>query len=239
MAPKDSAGERIDPASAEIGAETKDFNRTIAAEAFGSGILAFIVVAAGILGERFAIHNIGLALLMTVLAGSAAFMVLVRAFGAFAPCYFNPALAFVLTLAGRMKPQMGAVYAANHIVAAFLGVMIAHLVTNTGLVQVASQIQIGEGVWLGEFLGTMLFVLVLLMAMGPSSDRLPLTGGLSLLAIALATPSISFANPALTLARALTDSFTAIRLTDALIIAAVQMLAALCAWGVRVWFSRR
>ncbi len=114
--------------------------------------------------------------------------------------------------------------------------MTAHLVTNTGLVQVATQIQTGEGVWLGEALGTALFVLAMLFIAEKSPERASVIGALALLAIALTTPSISFANPALTLARALTDSFTAIRLEDALVILAVQLVAAVGAWLAFIWF---
>jgi hypothetical protein len=129
----------------------------------------------------------------------------------------------------------GLIRAGAQIAAAFLGVMLAHLVTNTGLVQVAGQIQTGEGVWLGEFLATALFVFAMLAAARGSTGSAALTGALCLLASALATPSTSLANPALTLARALTDSFLSIRLSDALLIAAIQMIAAIAAWAAYRW----
>lgn len=213
--------------------------KPLAAEAIGSGLFAFIVVAAGILAERFAIHDIGLALLMTALAGAGAFTVLAFALRPLSPAYFNPALALVSAIEGRLPLMAALSTAAVQIAAAFLGVMAAHLVTNTGLVQVASQLQSGEGVWLGEFFGTGIFVFAMLAIARRDTGLSAVIGGASLLAIALATPSVSFANPALTLARALTDSFTAIRLTDAAVICGVQFLAALGAVSLRAWLFPR
>jgi len=236
MAADDGADGRLGAAQARRQAEPADLSRIIVAEAAGSGLLAFFVVAAGILGERYAIHNVGLALLITALTGASAFFVLARTLGAIAPTFFNPALALAFGLAGRIGLTTALLCAAAQIAAAFLGVMTAHLVTNTGLVQVATQIQTGEGVWLGEALGTALFVLAMLFIAEKSPERASVIGALALLAIALTTPSISFANPALTLARALTDSFTAIRLEDALVILAVQLVAAVGAWLAFIWF---
>lgn len=213
--------------------------RTITAEAIGAGMLTFLIVAAGILGERFAIDNIALASLITALAGAAAFAVLARALTPAAVAYFNPAMALAFILSGRIDVLTGVLCAAAQIAAAFLGVMIAHIVTNTGLVQVATQIQTGEGVWLGEFLGAGLFVFALLSVMHRRPERASLTGAFCLLTIALATPSTSSANPALTLARTLTDSFTAIRLMDAVAIAGIQLAAAIVAFALYRWLTPR
>jgi glycerol uptake facilitator-like aquaporin len=209
----------------------------IAAEAAGCGLLTFLIVAAGLLAERQG-GSIALAVLVTALAGAAGFLVLTRILSLWAACGFNPALAFALILSGRLDLITGILIAVAQIAAAFLGVMLAHLVANTGLVQVATQIQTGTGVWTGEFLGTGLFVFAMLSLTARGREALiPLTGALALLAISLATPSLCFANPALTLARSLTDSFTAIRLADATVIAGVQCLAALGAWFLHQWLS--
>jgi glycerol uptake facilitator-like aquaporin len=210
----------------------------MAMEAVGSGLLTVLIVAAGLLAERHAGGSVALAVLITALAGAAGFLILTRAFAPWADSGFNPALALAFMLSGRVDMVTGLLSAAAQIAAAFLGVMLAHLVCNTGLVQVATQIQTGPGVWTGEFLGTGLFVFAMLSLTARGRETLiPLTGALALLAIALATPSLCFANPALTLARALTDSFTSIRLLDAAIIAGVQCLAALGAWLLHLWLT--
>jgi glycerol uptake facilitator-like aquaporin len=211
----------------------------LAAEAAGSGILSFIIVAAGLMAERGAGGSVALATLITALAASAGLLALSRALSPWAPCLFNPALALTAILGGRLDLVTGILSAAAQIGAGFFGVMVAHLTTNTGLVQVATQIQTGPGVWTGEVLGTGVFVFTVLtlQARGGRETPVALSGAVALLAIALATPSLCLANPALTLARALTDSFTAIRLTDAAQIAGLQCLAAIAAWLLTWWLS--
>jgi glycerol uptake facilitator-like aquaporin len=206
-----------------------DVTRMLVAESVGSGILSFLVVAAGVLAERYAGGNIGLAILITALSAAAGFAVLARVFSAVAPSLFNPAFAFSLALSGRMPLISALLAGATQIAAACLGVMIAHMVTNTGLVQIATAIQAGWPVWTGECLAAGLVIFVWLRVSATAPRALPLFGALSLLAVALATPSLSFANPAITLARGLTDSFTSIRLADAGLILVGQFVGALVA----------
>lgn len=209
--------------------------RMLVAEATGAGALTFLVVATGILSERYAGGNIALAILTTALAAAAGFAGLARAFAGLAPSLFNPAFAVALALSGRL-PLVGALTAgAAQMAAACAGVMLAHIVTNTGRVQVATQIQTGLPVWLGEFIAGALVIFVLLRVTATTSRGAPLFGGLALLAAALATPSLSLANPAITLARGLTDSFTSIRLEDAGLIVACQFAGALVAALASAW----
>ena len=217
-----------------------DIAQRLAAEALGTGLLTFLIVASGVLAERHAGGSIALAVLMTALTGAAGFLVFARILSPSAASGFNPALTLALILTRRVDLMTGLCMAAAQIAASFLGVMLAHLVTNTGLVQVATQLATGPGVWGGEFLGTGLFVFAVLSLTASGREALiPLTGASALLAIALATPSLSFANPALTLARSLTDSFTAIRLIDAGVIAGIQLLAALAAWLLHLSLSAK
>ena len=207
----------------------------LVAEGVGSGILSFLVVAAGILGERYAGGNIGLAILITALSAGAGFAALARSLGWRAPSLFNPAFAFALALSGRMPLVSALLAGAAQIAAACLGVMIAHMVTNTGLVQTATAIQAGWPVWIGECIAAGLVIFVWLRVLATAPRGLPLFGALSLLAVALATPSLSFANPAITLARGLTDSFTSIRLADAALILVCQFAGALVASLLDNW----
>jgi glycerol uptake facilitator-like aquaporin len=137
--------------SAALGG-SPDVTRTLVAESVGSGTLSFLVVAAGILGERYAGGNIGPAILVTALSAAAGFAALARALDSAAPSLFNPAFAFALALSGRMPLVSALLAGAAQIAAACLGVMIAHMVTNTGLVQIATAIQAGWPVWIGECL---------------------------------------------------------------------------------------
>jgi glycerol uptake facilitator-like aquaporin len=234
----------LDRSAASATAETeraRSFNgvgdvvRVIVAEGLGSGVLTFFVVAAGILADRYAGGTIGLGVLVTALSAAAGFACLARAFGAAAPSLFNPAFAFALAISGTMPALSALLASAAQIAAACLGVMMAHMVTNTGLVQVATAIHAGPPTWIGEILATAVVVFVLLRISVSSPGALPLFGGLCLLAVALATPSLSFANPAITLARGLTDSFTSIRLADAGSILACQFAGALAASLLSGW----
>lgn len=212
----------------------------IVAEAGGSGALAFVLVTAGILSERYFIGNSGLALIITALAVAATFAILSCGLGKLAPSLFNPVIALGHTLSGRLTLLDGLVCAAAQLLAAFLGVMVAHLVVGTGLVQVATQSESGAIVWAGEFLATLLFAGAIFALTARGQAGTALIGAIALLAIALTTPSMSFANPALTLARTLTESFAAIRLGDAIVIAALQLLAGLAAWmAVRRLMAQR
>ena len=227
MGPEPRGAGEIGAAGVPMSGACPAISLRIAAEAAGCGLLTFLIVAAGLLAERQG-GSIALAVLITALAGAAGFLVLTRTLSPWTACGFNPALAFALILSGRIDLITGILSAAAQIAAASLGVMLAHLVTNTGIVQVATQIQTGTGVWTGEFLGTGLYVFAILTLTARGREApIPLTGALALIAISLATPSLSFANPALTVARSLTDSFTAIRLVDAAAIAGVQCLAAI------------
>jgi len=215
-----------------------DLTHALVAEALGSGVLTLLIVAAGILGERYAGGSIGLAILVTALAAAAGFAALARTLGGVAGAYFNPAFVFSLALSRKLPLSHALLTGAVQIGGAVLGVMLAHLVTNTGLVQVATQIQSGPPVWLGEFIAAALVVFVLLKLADVAPRAIPHIGALSLLAVALATPSLSLANPAITLARGLTDSFTAVRLPDAGLIVACQLAGALTASLLAWWLFR-
>jgi glycerol uptake facilitator-like aquaporin len=214
---------------------SSDVTRVLVAQALGSGLIAFVTIATGILAERYAGGNIALASFMTAVSGACAFAGLTLSLGIFAGSCFNPALAFALALSRKLPLSAALFSGATQMAAAMVGVMLAHMVTNTGFVQIATQIQYGQPVWIGEFIASALFVFVALRLITAAPRLLPLAGALCLLAIALATPSLSFANPALTLARGLTDSFTSMRLGDASLVVACQFAGALAATLIDGW----
>jgi glycerol uptake facilitator-like aquaporin len=217
------------------GSAASDLTRPLVAEALGAGLLTFLTVAAGILAERFAGGHIGLAMLATALTAAAAFAVLARTLGGLAGSYFNPAVALGLALSRKLPLGLALFCAAAQMAAAMLGVMLGHMVTNTGVVQMASAIQSGPAVWSGEFIAAALVVFLLLRLAATAPGAIPMLGALAMLAVALATPSMSLANPAVTLARGLTDSFTSIRLSDAIVIAFCQLAGAVAGWILQRW----
>ena len=232
-----SSGEETQ--STAIRSTDGDITRRLAAEALGAGLLTFLTVAAGILAERFSGGSVGLAMAVTALTAAAAFAVLTQTLGVLAAGCFNPALAFALALSRTFSLGFALLSAAAQIAAAMLGVVIAHMVTNTGLVQVAGAIQFGAPVWIGEFIAAGLVIFVLLRLTATTPRAVPLLGALAMLAVAMATPSLSLANPAVTLARGLTDSFTSIRLADAGLIVLCQFAGAFAAWLLQGWLFPR
>jgi glycerol uptake facilitator-like aquaporin len=216
---------------------SSNISRMLVAEALGAGVVTFCIVAAGILAERFSGGNIAISMLATSLAGVSAFVALRLVLFRVAPFAFTPLMALAGVLDKRTALKEALLVSSAQIAAAVLGVMLAHLVTNTGLVQVATQIHTDYGIWGGEFVAGAFFVLVMRDLRKVEPWKAALAGGFTLLAVSLIMPSMSFANPAITLARALTDSFTAIRLIDAGCIAACQVLGAAAGVFLGRWLS--
>ena len=201
-------------------------NAVVALEGVGAALLAFMIVAAGILAERYALHDAAFIVPVTAMAGAYSFIVLAALFGAQARCLFNPALAFARVLRGDFPLAAGLICAAAQIMGAGAGVLAAHFVTGTGLIQNASLHHAGAAVWGGEAAATAAFIVAVLF-LEKRGRILAAFVGTAIMFIATAvTPSVSFVNPALTLARSLTETFTSIALTDAVIIALVQFAAA-------------
>lgn len=221
-----------DPASDASSGSGEISNGTLAAEAGGTGLLAFAIVTSGILAERYAINDGGFALAATALTAATSFFILVSLLAPYLASFFNPAIALSQILSGRLQLAAGLVCAAAQIMAAMLGVMAAHLATNTGIIQTASFARSGFAVWGGEAAAMLVFTFALLSLRDRSRFILAAAGALCLLLSTLAVPSMSFVNPALTLARSLTESFTALALTDAVIIAIVQLAAAVAGWAL-------
>lgn len=210
----------------QAGSAEPQSNLIAALEGMGAGALAFIIVAAGILAERYALHDAAFIVPVTAFSGACLFAILTALCGAHVRCLFNPAVAFAHVLNGVLPLATGLIYAAAQIMGAMIGVMAAHFVTGTGLIQNASLHQAGAGVWIGEAAASTGFVLAAIILYGIGRYVTALVGAAILLIAAIVTPSLSFANPALTLARSLTETFTSIALADALIIVFIQFAAA-------------
>jgi glycerol uptake facilitator-like aquaporin len=201
-------------------------NRAVALEGAGAFVLALMIVAAGILAERHALHDAEFIVPVVAMAGAYSFIALAALFGAEARCLFNPAVAFARVLGGTLPLAAGLTCAAAQIMGAMIGVMAAHFATGTGLVQNASLAQTGPVVWLGEAAATAAFVFAVIFLERRGRYIAAFVATAILFIAAAVTPSLSFANPALTLARGLTESFTSIALADAVIIALIQLAAA-------------
>jgi glycerol uptake facilitator-like aquaporin len=186
------------------------------AEALGTALLLAAVVGSGIMGERLSQGNVALALLANSLATGFALVALIVAFASRSGAHFNPlvTLAFALR-AGFPWPRVPG-YVAAQFAGAVLGVLAAHAMFDLALLQDSPTVRSGPGQWWSEVVATFGLVLVVLSCDGERRWSAPVAVGAYIAAAYWFTASTSFANPAVTLARAFTATFAGIRLADVL-----------------------
>lgn len=184
-------------------------SRRLAAEALGTAVLLMAVVGSGIMAERLAGGNDALALLCNTVATGAALVVLISVFAPLSGAHFNPAVTLYFALRREIGWRDAMLYAAVQILAAIAGVWIAHAMFGVAILEVSHKLRDGPSQWLSEFVAT--FGLLLTIAgCARKPDTTPALVGLYIAAAYWFTASTSFANPAVTIARALTDSFAGI-----------------------------
>ncbi len=201
-------------------------SRRLAAEALGTGVLAATVIGSGIMAEQLAGGNVGLALLANSLATGAMLVVIILIFGPVSGAHFNPAVSLAFVLRGDLTVKDGSAYALAQIGGGLAGAIVAHLMFNMDLVQSATHVRTGLGQWTGEVVATAMLILAIFACLRHAPGQVPFAVGLVITANYWATSSTSFANPAITIARTITDTFTAIRPEDAAIFIAVQLATA-------------
>jgi glycerol uptake facilitator-like aquaporin len=213
--------------------------RRLATEAMGSAFLLAAVVGSGIMGERLASGNVAIALLANSLATGAALTVLISILGPISGAHFNPAVTLFFALRRQIGPGEGALYAAAQTAGAIAGVWLAHAMFAMPLAEVSAKFRDGPGLWLAEFVATFGLLATISGAarLGPNATAQLV--GLYITAAYWFTASTSFANPAATLARMMTDSFSGIAPGSVLPFIAAQLLAAVAAYGVLGWVFRQ
>jgi glycerol uptake facilitator-like aquaporin len=182
----------------------------LAAEALGTALLLMIVVGSGIMAQRLAGGNDALALMGNTLATGAGLVVLIIMFGPISGAHFNPAvtLAFALRREIGWRPAIG--YLAVQIIAGVIGVWIAHAMFGEAIWQVSTKLRDGPGQALAEFVATFGLVGAILASLRFRPDSTPFVVGLYVSSAYWFTASTSFANPAVTIARSLTNTFAGI-----------------------------
>ena len=219
---------------------TVAFWRRLAAEAAGTALLLAVVVGSGIMGERLAAGNVAIALLANSLATGCALGVLISVFGPLSGAHLNPAVSLVARLEGELDMRQAAAYALVQAAGAMAGVAIAHMMFGLDPWIMGVKERTGPAQWLAEGIATFGLVLVIL---GAVRQRLPGAPWLVAAYITAAywfTASTSFANPAVTLARAATDTFSGIRPADVPGFIAAQLAGALAGRALArlLWPSR-
>lgn len=208
--------------------------RRLAAEALGTALLLAIVVGSGIMGERLAGGNDAIALLGNTLATGAGLVVLITVFGPISGAHFNPAVTLVMALRREIAPPTALAYAAMQTLGAVAGVWIAHAMFAQPILQVSAKLRDGPAQGFSEAVATFGLVGTILGVSKVRPDLTAVCVGLYITAAYWFTASTSFANPAVTFARSLSDSFAGIAPASVPGFLAGQLtgaLAALVAFG--------
>src|ERR1700704_321127 len=201
--------------------------REILAEAIGTALLLAAVVGSGIMAERLCGGNVGLELLANAIATGGALYALIVMFGPISGAHFNPGV--TLALGGRGEGGRDRVlpFLAAQVAGAILGVWLAHLMFDLPILQASTKLRSGLGQWVAEAVATFGLVLLILLGVRHKSPSLPAAVAAYIVAAYWFTASTSFANPAVTVARALTPSFAGILPSDAPAFILAQIAGAL------------
>lgn len=199
------------------------------AEALGTALLLATVVGSGIMGARLAGGNIAIALLANSLATGAMLVVLITVLGPVSGAHFNPAVSLAFWRRGDLQRTDLAPYLAAQIAGGIVGVLAAHAMFDLALLQVSQTARNGSGQWFSEMVATFGLLLTIFGGVARAPAAIPILVGLYITAAYWFTASTSFANPAVTIARALTDTFAGIAPADVLPFILAQALGATAA----------
>ena len=209
--------------------------RRVVAEALGTALLLAVVVGSGIMAERLAAGNAAIALLANTLATGTGLAVLILTYGPISGAHLNPAVTLADTAVGNLPWRDAPLYIAAQITGAFAGVAAAHLMFNEPLFSSSHHLRAGASQYWSEFIATFGLVAVIRGCLLTRRDAVPFAVGAYITAAYWFTASTSFANPAVTLARTATDTFTGIRPLDAPAFIAAQLLGAGAATLLMRW----
>ncbi len=226
-------------ASLEPPREAFDLTRRLTAEALGTALLLAIVVGSGIMGERLAGGNDAIALLGNTLATGAGLVVLITIFGPVSGAHFNPAVTLAFALRRELPARVALAYVAAQVMGAVLGVFAAHAMFAEPVLQVSTKLREGPAQAWSEAVATFGLVATILGALRFKPDFTPVAVGLYITSAYWFTASTSFANPAVTLARSLSNTFAGIAPGSAPAFIAAQLVAAVIATLFFGWLFGR
>jgi glycerol uptake facilitator-like aquaporin len=215
-----------------------DFSRKLAAEALGSAFLLATVVGSGIMADRLAGGNMALALLGNTIPTGAILIVLITIFGPVSGAHFNPLVTLAAVLHDGMRLGEAASYLLAQVLGAVAGVIAAHVMFDLPLLQYSQTIRTGTGQWAAEAVAAFGLLTVIFSSLRHAPQAVALNVGLYITAAYWFTASTSFANPAVTLARSLSDTFAGIRPVDVAGFIVAQTVGALLAMVVDRWLAR-
>ena len=213
-------------------------SRRLVSECLGTALLLATVVGSGIMAERLAGGNVALALLGNTIPTGAFLFVLITMLGPVSGAHFNPAVTLAFWLRREIKLNEALAYVGVQIIGAIMGTLVAHAMFEEILLQISTNIRTGPAQWLSEGIATFGLVATILGTLRWRPEAVPTAVGLYITAAYWFTASTSFANPAVTIARSLTDTFSGIAPENAPGFILMQFVGAAVATGLMAWLLR-
>jgi glycerol uptake facilitator-like aquaporin len=201
----------------------------LSAEGIGTGLLVATVVGSGIMAETLAGGNVAVALLANTIATGAILFVLITALGPVSGAHINPVVTVVFALRREISWGAALVYVAAQISGGVCGTLLAHAMFDQPLVQLSGHARTGAAQWLSEAVATFALVLTILGTLRSRPEAVPVAVALVIVAAYWFTASTSFANPAVTIARCLSDTFSGIAPSNAPPFVVAQLIGGLSA----------
>jgi glycerol uptake facilitator-like aquaporin len=211
-----------------------DLSRRVAAEALGTAMLVATVVGSGIMADRLT-HDTALALLGNTIPTGAILVVLITILGPVSGAHFNPAVTLVFALRREIETNAAVTYVLAQIAGGIAGTLLAHAMFELPVVQISQTVRTGNGQWVAEIVATFGLVFTILAGLRARPDSIPWLVGLYITAAYWFTASTSFANPAVAIARALSDTFAGIRPVDLPGFIVAELLGAIVAMALAGW----
>ncbi len=214
-----------------------DRPRRLAVEALGTALLVATVVGSGIMAETLT-KDVALALLGNTIATGAMLVVLITTLGPISGAHFNPAVSLIFALRRELPAIDACLYAAAQIGGGIAGTVAAHLMFDLPALAVSAHVRTGGAQWFSEYVATFGLVLTILAGIRFEHRAVPWLVGLYITAAYWFTASTSFANPAVAIARSMTNTFSGIRPADLPGFIAAQLVGALCGMALIGWILR-
>jgi glycerol uptake facilitator-like aquaporin len=215
-----------------------DAKRRLVAEALGSAFLLAVVVGSGIMGERLSGGNVALALLGNTLATGAALVVLIWVFGPISGAHFNPAVTLVAALRRELPTTLALAYPLAQVLGGIIGVWTAHAMFGEPILQASTKLRSGADQTFAEVVATFGLLATILGVSRLRPDSTAIAVGLYITAAYWFTASTSFANPAVTVARSLSNTFAGIAPASAPAFILAQFVGALLAAALFGWLLK-
>ena len=201
----------------------------LGAEFLGTALLLVTVIGSGIMGERLSGGNVAIALLGNTIPTGAMLFVLITMFGPISGAHFNPAVTSVFAFRKELPPAEAFAFVIVQVFGAIVGVFAAHLMFEESVLQISTKLRAGPSQWFSEWVATFGLVVTILLTLRANRSAVAASVGLYITAAYWFTASTSFANPAVTLARALSNTFAGIRPQDVLPFVLAQFAGAFVA----------